>query len=842
MKKDLLRPSKWGLTLLLFSCFSLFGFNTAKAADFDELPVPTENLDLYKSYQYTPTKDGVLTIVYSPGMSDLQNILYSGYDGYSFSLKVEPLYQSSDYKEWQYQLEANKTYYLASQYCWGEYTAISITFSDEIVDPTPGPKQYFDELDVPLSQMLWLNNNYQYTPSEDGTLTLIYYYDMGEFGSLLYASYDDFMEKLENPVTPKFVSDDCKEYVYELKGNETYYLNGKVCYGEYALSQTSFTPGASTTPDTPNTPTTDNTFTVSVDGQTVTAPFKSFTITNSSNIIAAGPNFSSIKVFNSQGGIVAENASLSNNSITFNSDITAPGSYTLDFPEGAFLFGNDKVESVEKTVTFTIEASSTPTEKYFDELQFPAANLVLDKNYQYTSAKNGVLTVVYNMDISELGNPVYLGYDDGSGQFVDKVEPLFVSENNKEWQYELEAGKTYYFSWKYFAWYDYIAVSITFEDESGEPEPGPEPEEKYFDELPVPLNETLILNKSYQYTPTEDGTLTLVYNYGMSDLGNILYDSYNGSSFGTKVKPLSTSEDYKEWKYELIANKTYYLASQYCFGEYSLTSTSFVAGEITPTDNSFTVSVDGQTVTAPFKSFIINNTSEIVAKGQNFDNIHVLNSEGGIVTSAGSLSNNVVTLSSDIATPGTYKISFPAGAFLFGLDEVASAEKTVTVTIEASTPTGPIFDELPVPAENLVLSQNYEYTPTEDGILTITYNLNMSDLGNLLYAGYDEGSGTFNSAVDPIYKSVDYKVWQYMLEADKTYYLAGKYCFGEYSAVSITFGDETTGISNIFGNNDGVIKVYNLKGVNVINTTNASDLNNLSKGLYIINGKKVVIK
>ena len=56
--------------------------------------------------------------------------------------------------------------------------------------------------------------------------------------------------------------------------------------------------------------------------------------------------------------------------------------------------------------------------------------------------------------------------------------------------------------------------------------------------------------------------------------------------------------------------------------------------------------------------------------------------------------------------------------------------------------------------------------------------------------------------------------------------------------------DTTTGISTVNANaaTDATINVYNLTGVKVMSTTDAADINNLSKGLYIINGKKVVIK
>ena len=65
--------------------------------------------------------------------------------------------------------------------------------------------------------------------------------------------------------------------------------------------------------------------------------------------------------------------------------------------------------------------------------------------------------------------------------------------------------------------------------------------------------------------------------------------------------------------------------------------------------------------------------------------------------------------------------------------------------------------------------------------------------------------------------------------------------------MSVTYntGDDTeTGISTVNANAviDATIDVYNLTGIKVMSTTNAADINSLSKGLYIINGKKCVIK
>ena len=52
---------------------------------------------------------------------------------------------------------------------------------------------------------------------------------------------------------------------------------------------------------------------------------------------------------------------------------------------------------------------------------------------------------------------------------------------------------------------------------------------------------------------------------------------------------------------------------------------------------------------------------------------------------------------------------------------------------------------------------------------------------------------------------------------------------------------DPTGVTHIIDDVDGVYRVYNLQGVNVLNTTDALEINNLQPGIYIVNGKKVKI-
>lgn len=73
--------------------------------------------------------------------------------------------------------------------------------------------------------------------------------------------------------------------------------------------------------------------------------------------------------------------------------------------------------------------------------------------------------------------------------------------------------------------------------------------------------------------------------------------------------------------------------------------------------------------------------------------------------------------------------------------------------------------------------------------------------------------------------------YQYLIEPD---YFYSSYIFTSH---------ESAGVENLaIDSNDGIYRVYNLQGVNVLNTKDASEVNNLNNGIYIINGKKVMVR
>ena len=62
------------------------------------------------------------------------------------------------------------------------------------------------------------------------------------------------------------------------------------------------------------------------------------------------------------------------------------------------------------------------------------------------------------------------------------------------------------------------------------------------------------------------------------------------------------------------------------------------------------------------------------------------------------------------------------------------------------------------------------------------------------------------------------------------------------TSYTIEEGSDSSGVANLVDAEEGVYRVYTISGIRVLETENAADLGNLASGLYIINGKKVIIR
>lgn len=64
----------------------------------------------------------------------------------------------------------------------------------------------------------------------------------------------------------------------------------------------------------------------------------------------------------------------------------------------------------------------------------------------------------------------------------------------------------------------------------------------------------------------------------------------------------------------------------------------------------------------------------------------------------------------------------------------------------------------------------------------------------------------------------------------------------QYFITDFSWSKEPSAVTEIIDNADGSYTVYNLQGICVLRTNNAADVNNLPAGLYIINGRKQIIR
>ena len=134
-----------------------------------------------------------------------------------------------------------------------------------------------------------------------------------------------------------------------------------------------------------------------------------------------------------------------------------------------------------------------------------------------------------------------------------------------------------------------------------------------------------------------------------------------------------------------------------------------------------------------------------------------------------------------------------------------------------------------------VPSNSFTYAFTELGGILFTANEGYTlEVSCTNYTGSEENAPFSITGINPLVEDDEPGITSVMLsligEAD-----------GLKFEVKVS-EDTTTGINGIGADANGNYSVFGINGVNVMNTNNASDLNGLNSGLYIINGKKVIIR
>ena len=209
-----------------------------------------------------------------------------------------------------------------------------------------------------------------------------------------------------------------------------------------------------------------------------------------------------------------------------------------------------------------------------------------------------------------------------------------------------------------------------------------------------------------------------------------------------------------------------------------------------------------------------------------------------------------IELETPITDAGNYVVDIPTEFFVLGQDMKTSLSKHTLVYYEVAATAKDFTLEISPAGGNVTeIPERIEFTATELSMLA--YNSDMEP--TLTDAAGNTYTVSFDYPTDwSKWNAVDVVLANGAITADGTYTLTipagalfndseGNYSNLEDIVITYIIGNET-GIDNIVANAGGKVDVYTINGVNVLRNADAAAVKALGKGLYIINGKKVVIK
>ena len=213
----------------------------------------------------------------------------------------------------------------------------------------------------------------------------------------------------------------------------------------------------------------------------------------------------------------------------------------------------------------------------------------------------------------------------------------------------------------------------------------------------------------------------------------------------------------------------------------------------------------------------------------------------GIMTMAEETNVLVISLDNiDSFVKGVYELIIPEGIVVNELNEVNPQQIFTYYVLDSDynyvlTPTS----GSEIPSDAAVIEVEWE------GYKTLSYN---PDSMNIFIESKERTYLYFgeNVSIDGSILKIDISELEdgtYELTVPEAYVILGNEASfnGEiYATYTLVSGTTVVNFVNI--DNNGEYRVYNTKGVNVLNTKDSEDLKKLSRGIYIINGKSVVIR
>lgn len=208
-----------------------------------------------------------------------------------------------------------------------------------------------------------------------------------------------------------------------------------------------------------------------------------------------------------------------------------------------------------------------------------------------------------------------------------------------------------------------------------------------------------------------------------------------------------------------------------------------------------------------------------------------------------------ITLSEPITSAGVYEVSVPSEFFILGEQFSSSPNKATTVRYEVKEPAKPLVVELtPAPGTVSEIPAKIIVKLTENSSVNKTYTSEPTLV--------DNAGNSYAATLELDYSIPDWNVITIVLPggaitANGTYTLtipAGALTYDDDDAnvnetdLVFVYVIGTDGINSLVAAEGGKVDVYSINGTQLLKNADAEAVGKLAKGLYVINGKKVIIK
>ncbi len=208
-----------------------------------------------------------------------------------------------------------------------------------------------------------------------------------------------------------------------------------------------------------------------------------------------------------------------------------------------------------------------------------------------------------------------------------------------------------------------------------------------------------------------------------------------------------------------------------------------------------------------------------------------------------------ITFAQPVTTPGVYNIEVPADFFVLGEQFDGGYSKAASVTYEVKAPAKPLVVEL-TPAVGTVTE-----IPAKI-IVTLPNNSSVGKTDTAEPTLVDDKGNSYAATLEIDWDIEDLNVITIVLsggaiKANGTYTLtipAGALTYDDdpdnVNATDLVFVYVigTDGINSLVSAEGGKVSVYSINGTQLLKNADAEAVGKLAKGMYIINGKKVIIR